>query len=136
MRWPEALLLLGGSAAVTFVLGAVLVRAVLRRLPADYFVRPSPERSATARIGLRVVGGTLVALGIAMLVLPGPGFVAIAIGLVLYESPAKRALLARVLARPTVRRALGRLRARAGKAPFVLAPLPQGEEEGPGPLRR
>jgi hypothetical protein len=43
--------------------------------------RPTRLRGALRRIGVALLGGSLVVLGVAMLVLPGPAFLVIPLGL-------------------------------------------------------
>jgi len=132
----EIVLGVGASTLLTFVVGLVVVRALLSRLPTDFFVRPTAERPPLVRVARQLTGALLVVAGLAMLVLPGPGLVAIALGLVLFESPKKGELLRRLLAREGVRRALDGVRARAGKAPFELDRLDPDQGDGAGPERR
>src|SRR4051812_50190331 len=56
-------------------------RAVLDRI--DAWSGSSPLRSLLVRMGVTVAGPLVVVTGIAMLVLPGPGLVVIALGLAL-----------------------------------------------------
>jgi UPF0716 family protein affecting phage T7 exclusion len=104
---------------VTFVVGLVVLRVLLVRLPADWFVREEPSRSGASRTARRIAGALLVLVGIALLVLPGPGMLVVAIGIALFDSPRKKELLAKLLTRPTIGDALDRARARAKKEPFV-----------------
>ena len=100
-------------------------------LPADHFVsRPAPEswwrKHRIVRwtlMGLKSVAGVIVlALGIVMLVTPGPGLVFMLLGLSLIDFPGKRALERRLVERPSVMRFLNEVRARRGKAAFALEP--------------
>ena len=65
------------------------------------------------------VGGALVALGVALLFLPGQGLLTIVLGLALADFPGRRRLLARVLRSPGVLHGLNRLRRRQGHEPFL-----------------
>ena len=118
--------LVAGSLAV-LVLSAVFVPVVIKRLPADYFVRRSlgPHRpSGFAGVALfwlrNLAGAVLVAAGLAMLVLPGQGVLTILAGLSLLAFPGKRKLQLRLLRIPAIRHAVDRTRARAGKPPLQL----------------
>jgi hypothetical protein len=107
-------------AGVVFLAGIAFVRHLCATLPTDYFLRPARERPPLVRLVRQVAGGALVVLGVAMLVLPGPGIVTIALGVALFDHPKKREILVRLLRREGVRRTLDDLRRRAGKDPFAL----------------
>ena len=119
-------------ALVVASLAAVPIMVV--RLPADYFSEPRPplaERFREAGAGGKVLlvlknlaGALLVLLGVAMLVLPGQGVLTILLGLVLLDLPKKHILERKLVARPTVRRALAHLRARFDRPPFEFRDEP------------
>lgn len=66
-----------------------------------------------------VVGVAFVVLGLIMMVTPGPGVVALLLGLSLCEFPGKRALLRRLAGHPSVFASLNWIRRRAGSPPFL-----------------
>lgn len=104
---------------VMFVGTLVAIPIVAVRLPHDYFVAPIPRR-APWKIALRTVAAVvLIAIGVAMLVLPGQGLLTILVGASLLDFPAKRRLERRILGNKTLFRALNRLRKKRGKAPFL-----------------
>jgi hypothetical protein len=115
-----------GSLAV-LVLSAAFVPIVIRRLPADHFVRHrhGPSRQAGA-LGMfafwlrNAAGALLLIAGFAMLVLPGQGVLTILAALSLLSFPGKRTLQLRLLRVPAIRGAIDRMRRRAGKPPFQL----------------
>ncbi len=109
---------------VLFVAGLFVVRWLLVWLPCDHFIRPEPQRTAVVRVARQIGGGGLVLLGLAMLVLPGPGIVTIALGVALFDSPKKHEILRKILSGKRVRKALDDLRARGKKGPFVLGTEP------------
>lgn len=115
----------------TVVLVAASIAAVpfmVVRLPADYFAQPRPplaRRFRAASFGgkclivLKNLGGVvLVLLGLAMLVLPGQGILTVLFGLVLLDLPKKHHIERKIVARPAIRKALTRLRARFDRPPF------------------
>lgn len=99
----------------------------LARLPEDYFCRVLSERKPAqlspgqvlARIGRNFVGGILALAGVAMLVLPGQGLIALLVALTLLDFPGKRRVERWLILRPQIRRALDWLRRRRNKPPFV-----------------
>lgn len=115
---PPALAL---SSAVFFVVSLGLVPLLLVRLPADYFLRPTPRRHVLAHAARNVAGAVLVALGLLLLVLPGQGMLTVLLGVSVLDLPVKRRLLRRVLCQRNVRAAVQKLRARAHR-PALLVP--------------
>jgi hypothetical protein len=100
-------------------------------LPADHFLpRPAPDswwrRHRIVRWTLllvkNVLGVIIFALGMLMLVAPGPGLVFILLGLSLLDFPGKRALERKLVGRPSVMKFLNDLRANFHKPPFVIEP--------------
>jgi hypothetical protein len=115
----------------TLVLVAASIAAVpfmVVRLPADYFAKPREplaERFRAASLGGKLLivlknfgGAVLVLLGLAMLVLPGQGILTVLFGLVLLDLPKKHVIERKIVARPTIRKALTKLRARFDRPPF------------------
>jgi hypothetical protein len=113
----------------TFIVGLLVMRWLILRIPADHFVRQrlsEPPASATQRRRQIVLsclknGGGLVLLvtGLVMLVTPGPGLLALVLGLSLIDFPGKRRLEERLLCQPRVLHAANRLRERHGVEPLV-----------------
>jgi hypothetical protein len=90
-------------------------------LPPDHFLHTRPTRSVARRVITNALGVVLVLGGVALLVLPGPGIVAIVLGISLTDFPGKRWLERRVLCRPRVLAPINGLRRRVGRRP-LLAP--------------
>jgi len=110
---------------VSLVLVLALLPRVVARLPVDYLDPARPAEGAPRTIGgqLRrlarnLVGWLFVAVGVALLVLPGQGLLTILIGLVLVDVPGKRALERRVLSRPRVLDLVNSMRRRRGAQPL------------------
>jgi hypothetical protein len=123
------------SIAITSIASIVLFVGTLAgipwfvaRLPVDYFKRAEDHPSAIAKAPLRIafhvgknlLGGLLLLMGIAMLVLPGQGLLTIVVALVLLDFPGKRRLERRIVSRPRVLGALNALRRRAGREPLLI----------------
>lgn len=117
---PRTIVVTAAATSVVFVVGLVVLRRIVVALPSDHFVRPDSPRSPLLRIARQIGGVLLVVAGILMLVLPGPGVLGVLLGVALFESPKKAAVLRKLLSLGTVRKAMNELRARAGKEPFVL----------------
>jgi len=97
---------------------------LVTRLPANYFVgeETPPRGSASVRLIVKVIrniaGTTIMAAGLLMLVMPGPGLLTVLVGLSLSDFTAKKRWLRKLLRQPSVLRSLNWMRARANKPPF------------------
>jgi hypothetical protein len=122
----NVLMALGIFSIVAVVATAVIVPVVIARMPADYFVRSSDERSINPVLVVlkNIAGVLLVLLGIAMLVLPGQGILTVVLGLGLVDFPGRRRFELKVISRPSVLKAVNALRRRAGRAPLDV-PQPE-----------
>ena len=130
-QWAEANgQLLGwlfvGSIA-SLVLCALLLPAIVLRLPADHFAtardeQPSPRTVLgwVWRISKNLLGVLFLLEGIAMLVLPGQGVLTVLIGLMLINFPGKRRLERRIVSRPAILRVLNRMRERRSRPPLIV----------------
>jgi hypothetical protein len=121
---------LAGMSLLMFVVSLVAFPLVIVFLPQDYFVRHrrDPARQTrrhpavwlTLSILKNVFGAVLVLAGIAMLVLPGQGLLAILVGVMLTNFPGKYALERRIISRPAVSKAVNRIREMAGRPPLEI----------------
>ncbi|QDV05969.1 Putative transmembrane protein (PGPGW) [Planctomycetes bacterium Poly30] len=108
---------------------------LIGRLPSDYFTADGQERIHRERRernthralafllhGIRNLVGVVVALaGVAMLVLPGQGILAILVGMMLIDYPFKHRFERWLIAKPTIHRPLNWLRRKVDREPFVIA---------------
>lgn len=122
---PRALEIALVAASVAMFMGSIVaIPWLLRRMPADHFVRP-PHKSALWKVLVRnTVGAMLVAMGILMLVLPGQGIVAIVLGLSIMDLEVKHRIVRRLLCQHKIQHAVQKIRAKAGKPPLVIPPHP------------
>lgn len=109
---------------VMFAASIVAIPIVVRRLPPDHFVRPPPEHSFARKLVMNAIGALLMALGVAMLVLPGQGIIAILFGMSMMDLPVKHRVLRRLLCQKNIQEAVQRLRSKAGKPPLVIPEHP------------
>lgn len=121
-RWLEVTLVVVSIAM--FVGSLVAIPILVRRLPPDHFARPPQERSLWAKILRNGLGALLVLAGIAMLVLPGQGLVAIVFGLSIMDLSIKDRILRRLLVQKHIQECVQRIRSKAGKPPLVIPPEP------------
>jgi len=118
------------SAAAMFIVTLAVVPLLIIRLPSDYFAHSRrlredldprhPAVRVTFIVVKNVVGALLIAVGIAMLVLPGQGLLTIVIGLTLVDFPGKYRVERAVVRQHTVHRAIDWIRTKAGKPPLEL----------------
>jgi hypothetical protein len=123
----ETLTWISIGSAIAFVIGAVAVPWIVLKLPKDAFSnlkRPHwlDYQPAALRVPLRllknVLAVALVLVGIAMLVLPGQGILAILLGVMLGDFPGKLKLQRWILAKPKVLNSLNWLRQKFSKPPL------------------
>ncbi len=117
---PPTWLLVAAIGAAWAIGAALLVPRIIAALPADFFIRPAVHRSRAVRVSRWALGSAVVAAGLAMLVLPGPGVVGIVVGLVILDLPILRRVLARLLRRKTFGEAVNRIRKNRGKPPLEV----------------
>jgi hypothetical protein len=86
------------------------------------------------RVGLNVLGVLVIVVGLVLSIpgVPGPGLAVAFIGLTLVDFPGRQRVVRAVLVRPSVRRAIDRLRARFGRAPLVLDASPASPDQRRG----
>ncbi|MCC6659574.1 MAG: hypothetical protein IT437_01680 [Phycisphaerales bacterium] len=112
-----------GAAWVVVILGAcIVVTVLLVRLPSDYFDgdRPPRGRHWGRRAAKNAAGVIVLLIGLALLVLPGPGLLGVLAGVLLLDFPGKRAVERWLLRRRHVLAAANWLRRRAGRRPLVI----------------
>ena len=114
----------------TFVAGLVAMRFAVIYMPADYFVRQGhddgwwfdqhPAVRGTL-LGLKnLLGATFLAIGLIMLLVPGPGVMMLLLGLWLVDVPGKRRLERWLVSFPTVHNKINSLRAQHNRPPLKL----------------
>ncbi len=125
---------LAGLSILTFVGSLVLIPWLILRIPEDYFTsahrktsrlhRQHPVEYFLIRLGKNLLGVTLVLAGLAMLVLPGQGILAILAGITLTDFPGKFRLERWLIERPAIYQAVNWIRRRAHRPP-LRRPAPE-----------
>ena len=121
---------LTGVSIVTFLISIILLPVLAARIPVDYFereVRP-PSRFAALHPVLRIFlvilkntfAGLLFLAGVAMLILPGNGILAIAIALLMMDLPGKYKIERWMIMRAPVRKCIGWVRQKAGRPQLAI----------------
>ncbi|HIF41902.1 MAG TPA: hypothetical protein EYQ74_12485 [Planctomycetes bacterium] len=128
---------------VISILGLIAVPRAIVRIPADYFLGPHPPRLPWAdahpvlRVSLtltkNVLGIILVLAGVAMLVLPGQGLLAILVGAMLVDFPGKRPAELALIRMRRVHAVLNWVRRRAGRDPLLVEEAPGQDKQDPAP---
>jgi hypothetical protein len=121
-RWLEVTLI--AVSIAMFVGSLVAIPWMIRRLPSDHFVRPPQAHSLKTKVLRNVAGAILVALGIAMLVLPGQGIIAVLFGLSIMDLKIKARIMRRLLCQKKIQEGVQRIRAKAGKQPLAIPAAP------------
>lgn len=117
--------------AVTLLVSCVLSLVALIGLPHDFFRTSLTPRSQYATHGFlgkagialkNLLGLTLVVIGavLSLPVIPGPGLLIVAAGIVLLDFPGRRRLLHKLLNRPHLLRSINRLRTAFSRAPLIV----------------
>lgn len=118
---PQVLVMAGVTLAMTIAC-AVLAGVMLVRVPPDYFEKErKPRKKGWAKIALNVAGWVLIAAGLAMMVLPGPGVLVVLIGVMLAEFPGKFRVQRWIISRKKVLRGANALRKRFAKPPLKVS---------------
>lgn len=121
---------IGTASLATVVASALLVPAMVRRIPHDYFLEDSAgsdwmrRRHPVIRVVLLVLknclGALLVIGGLIMFVTPGQGILTLVVGVLLLNFPGKRRFEIWLVKRKPVHRAIDWMRRRAGRRPLEL----------------
>jgi len=121
MRLSSTLEIVVGVASAAMFVGSILaIPWLVRRLPPDYFVRPPQRHSLAKRVLRNTAAVLLIALGLAMLVLPGQGIITVLFGLSLLDIKAKDRALCWLLQRKKIQEGVQRLRSKKGKPPLLI----------------
>jgi len=117
-------------ASVVFFAGTLIaIPFILVRLPPHYFDERHPRVwMPDHHPGLRLlgfivknaVGAVFLAVGIALLFLPGQGILTILLGVSLLDFPGKRYVERKIIGQPAVLRAVNALRAKYEKLPLTV----------------
>jgi hypothetical protein len=114
--WSRASILLGIGASIGLsAVASLFARRVMLRLPVEVFSNDLPKPT----LRKNAVGLAVVALGVLLLFLPGPGIVLIVVGLLSSEFPGRTSLLRSLLKTPRVLDEVNAMRLRHGVAPIA-----------------
>ena len=115
--------------AVALIAASAISLVVLVGLPHDYLCAHRPDRAhaagglldRTALVLKNVLGSVLILVGaiLAVPLVPGPGLLIAAAGMLLLDFPGKARMLRKLLNRPAVLRPINRLRSAFARAPLL-----------------
>ncbi|MEN8190893.1 MAG: PGPGW domain-containing protein [Thermodesulfobacteriota bacterium] len=122
--------ILGGVSLATFLISLLIIPFLLTRASKEYFLvhighheEEECDRGAICpvlSVIRNILGGILLAAGIAMLFLPGQGILTILLALTLLDLPGKEKLLAWAISKPSIQHGLNWIREKAHKEPFLF----------------
>ena len=125
---PGILIGLGISSIFIFIISIMGISWFVAQIPDDYFlsvkrkptkwVEQKPALRLLVLFGKNIIGISLIVGGLLMIVLPGQGFLTIVTGLLLINYPGKFKLEQKIVAIPSVFRALNWIRIKANKPPL------------------
>ena len=125
----EVLIGLTVASVVFFVGTLIAIPFILVRLPPNYFDERHPrlwmpDHHPVLRfagfVAKNAVGAVFLAVGIALLFLPGQGILTILLGVSMLDFPGKRYVERKIVGQPTVLKAINGLRAKYGKPPLTV----------------
>lgn len=125
---PNVLWAAGASSLLIFLATLIGLPFIIIKLPQDYLVSQKDQSlrkyvRGTAldlpyRIMKNLLGWMLILAGLAMLVLPGQGLLAIVVGLSLIKFPGKQKALRTIVHQESVLKSANWIRRKAGKGPL------------------
>jgi F0F1-type ATP synthase membrane subunit c/vacuolar-type H+-ATPase subunit K len=121
LEWTQdnqTTLIVIGASLLLGLAGFVAGLVVMVRMPADALTKDRNGGSRTARVFKNIAGWGMIAAGLAMLVLPGPGLVVVVLGVVLADFPGKKRVRKWALSRKKVMNGVNQLRKRYGRPPL------------------
>ena len=129
---PGILITLGVSSVFIFILGIAGISWFVAQIPDDYFLSTKRQRTKWGQekpilrllflLLKNIVGIFLIFSGLLMIVLPGQGFLTIVTGLLLINYPGKFKLEQKIVAMPSIFKALNWIRKKANKNPLQRNP--------------
>lgn len=139
LEWIEqhrtSLYWMGGGTLLFFIVMMVATPILIVHMPADFLQRNggggvkgqgkggqgSGKGGGMAwKVGRNILGWVLIAAGVAMMVLPGPGVLVLIIGVTLADFPGKQKALRWLVSRKSILKPANRLRERFGKPPLQV----------------
>ena len=129
---PGILITLGISSVFIFILSIVGISWFVAQIPDDYFLSTKRQRTKWGQekpilrllflLVKNIVGIFLIFAGLLMIILPGQGFLTIVTGLLLINYPGKFKLEQKIVAMPSIFKALNWIRKKANKNPLQRNP--------------
>lgn len=129
---PGILITLGVSSVFIFILSIAGISWFVAQIPDDYFLSTKRQRTKWGQekpilrllflLLKNIVGIFLIFAGLLMIILPGQGFLTIVTGLLLINYPGKFKLEQKIVAMPSIFKALNWIRKKANKNPLQRNP--------------
>ena len=117
--YKQILLIVSVLSIIALVLSPIVFHQIIIRLPQDYFIQTKDDRKPLSLLR-NLAGMILVAVGLAMFVLPGQGLITFVIGLSLINFPGKRELQLRIIKNSKFQKSINWFRMKSSKQPFIF----------------
>jgi archaellum biogenesis protein FlaJ (TadC family) len=125
-NYQDIFVAIGITSLVLFALSLILMPLFILWLPADYFIRhlkPSVRKGSKIKwilsLTMNLFAAIILALGLVLLVLPGPGWFTILAGLALLDLPIKYKIEMKILSAPALRKAIDQHRKKHNREPII-----------------
>jgi hypothetical protein len=125
---PEVLIGFGISSIFIFIFSILGISWFVAQIPEDYFLSSKRQPTKWSQqkpilrllviCGKNIIGLSLIVGGLLMIILPGQGLLTIVTGLLLINYPGKFRLEQKIVALPSVFKALNWIRIKANKPPL------------------
>jgi hypothetical protein len=126
-QYQDVLLVIGIVSFVLFLVSLIVVPIIIINLPADHFIQSRKKKKKITSVYRAVfhffknlLGIFFLALGVILLILPGPGWLTILVGVALLDFPFKHKLEMKILSLPLLRKTIDRYRLKHNKAPLEI----------------
>lgn len=124
LEWVEenqTMLIWSTAVSIVVLVGTLIGTGwVIVRMPPDYFTNEEKQktRNRALRIAKNVIGAIFLIGGLAMLILPGQGVLAIIVGVMLVDFPGKQRVLRWLILKPRVFKTMNWVRKKFDKEPL------------------
>ncbi len=123
-RYAGLIAIVGAASVGMLMISALITPWFVAQLPADYFSRPTPNvqprslQRLLLQLARNVLGAILLAAGLLMMIIPGPGLITLVLGLTVSDFAAKQRVIRHFLNKPGVMDSLNWMRRKYHRPPF------------------
>jgi hypothetical protein len=126
VQYPSLLAWVTVVSVAGVVFGLLGVSRLVCWLPSNYFMGFEDSKNLPRlfrpqiQIFKNLAGGTLVCLGLVMLIMPGQGLLTLFLGLAIMDFPGKRKVIRFLIRLKTIQNSLNWIRWKKGRPPFMF----------------